>query len=44
MSVNPTAIILWALCAIVGHLLGGITGAEIGLAIALGVSLAGSIL
>jgi len=44
MRVNPTAVIFWALCALVGHVLGGITGAEIGLAIGLGISLAGSYL
>ena len=44
MRINLVAIIFWALCALVGHLIGGITGAEIGLAIGFGISLAGSYL
>jgi uncharacterized membrane protein len=36
---NPVALIFWALCALAGFLIGGITGAEIGLVIALAISL-----
>lgn len=39
MRVNPSAIALWAFGALVGHLIGGITGAEIGLVIAIALTL-----
>ena len=42
MNLNPFAVVLWALCAIIGHLIGGITGAEIGLGIGLLLTLIGS--
>ena len=39
MKINPTAFALWAFGALVGHLIGGITGAEIGLVIAIALTL-----
>ena len=42
MNLNPLAVICWALFTIIGHLIGGITGAEIGLGIGLLLTLIGS--
>ena len=39
MRINPAAFALWAFGGLVGHLISGITGAEIGLVIAIGISL-----
>ena len=41
MRINPVALVFWALCALAGHLIGGITGAEIGLVIGIVLSLVG---
>ncbi len=39
MKLNPNALVFWAFCGLVGYLIGGVTAALIGLAIALGISL-----
>lgn len=39
MSINPSALLVWVLAALIGYLYNGVDGAVAGAAIALGISL-----